>query len=410
MQPTTRAITREQTNEHAAFDEEYQYLLKCLETDLFPDRKPSFTTQGLDWRKLLELLRQHNLSGHMYVGRKKYLDIWPEWFKEELRQDHYRFLLYGDYCIAQVSKALDEITSRGIEVIVLKGWSLIPSLYNGDYSQRFCHDIDILVRPKDVDDSQTILEQSGWRADVELHPGHVKRFNNARIFRIEQSPGIFGLVFGIGLHWGLFHHPAYNPDQVDIDALFTRKKTLIVAGYQVSELSVEDQVLYGCAHLQLHHRNNRALNRIYEIAAVITQPTSTVNWEVIVERAARWKISVPVLTIFKMINESWSGIIPQAVIEDLEKQRLPLSEKVAQTWIRQIRHSDGSDLLLSWLLMSGIKRRIGFIRDYLFPSKTYMQWYFGPAPCGFWHILYLKRMNHKISRMLEKRERGKTDV
>ena len=92
----------------------------------------------------------------------------------------------------------------------------------------------------------------------------------------------------IGFHWGLLHRPSYDLDQVDINGLFSRARSLNGLGVNVLELSSEDQIVYGCAHLGLHHRYNPALYSYYEIGALIQRAGSNLDWNAIIQRAQDW--------------------------------------------------------------------------------------------------------------------------
>jgi hypothetical protein len=390
-------------------DNEMKYILACLNTELDCVHHPCPTDHEVDWGRLLTLLRRNSLAGHFYVIRKKCPDHWPTWFKEELRQDHYGLLLYGDYCIVQVKKVLTRLIENGVEIIVLKGWSLIPTIYDGDYSQRFCNDIDILVHPRDIEKTMAILENTGWKAELEKRPGFSNRYYNARTYHLGNHPGVFGLIFGIGVHWGLLHHPAYNPKQITIEDLFTRAHGLEVAGVQVGELSIEDQIIYGCAHLDLHHRNEITLNRFYEIAAIIVKKGQGINWTQILYRAGKWQLISPLLNVLKEVDHLWNGIIPASIIVALEDKKITPYERITLWWNKRVSPSDSSDLIFSWIMMSGVKRKIGFFLENLFPEKTYMIRYYGPAPSGIWVLLYLLRITRKLHQLFHK-SLGKSDV
>ncbi len=228
-------------------DRELVFIRNCLTSKLFPERPFPTPPAEMDWERLALLLDSHRLSAHFSVLRKPTQEHWPPAFWERIRGDRYSLMFYGDQCVIHIQALLIALDKAGIPVIVLKGWAYIPRIYGGDYSQRMCEDIDILARQQDLKRVELILYGLDFKLAMESWQGYNHRFTNGARYFVGGKSGVPGNTFSIGLHWGLWHTPAYDAELIDIDALFERAHPLEVATVPALELSIEDHIVYACA-------------------------------------------------------------------------------------------------------------------------------------------------------------------
>jgi hypothetical protein len=374
----------------SANDREFNYICLALASRLFPDCLFPDPPAGLDWERLEILLRYHRLTAHFYVLGKSQRHNWPPPFHQRLRLDHYGLIIYSDQFIDRVKPVLVELSKTNIQVIVLKGWALIQTVYGGHYGQRIYDDIDILVHPKDADAAGEILKKLGWQAEEQQRPGYARRYYNAQAYysRPQEIPG---RVYSIGFHWGLLHHPAYNPDQIDVGKLFQRAHPLDIGGVPVMSMSIEDHIVYNCAHIVLQHRSEESLLRYYEIAAVIRVANSPLDWQKVEEHAKNWKLILPLKKVIQKVEEIWPGTVPASSMTSIGKIRPALSEQFIQTWYDKTNYNSSLEHLLTWLTMSGMSRRLSFILEDIFLNPTYLKKAYGPASGSFWPLLYVRR-------------------
>jgi hypothetical protein len=354
---------------------------------------------NLDWNRLYQLLDRHRLAPHFFVLGLARKGLWPAEFQERLRPYRYQLVLYGDQCQAQVQAVLSSLKSAGIPVIVLKGWALIQTLYGGDPGQRFCEDIDLLVNPEDVDAADRVLRNIGYKEAEATWPGYRRRYMNANRYVLVEHPSIFSALFSIGLHWGLIHTPAYNPRQIDIDTLFMRARPLQITRVDVKELSVEDQVVYSCAHLGLHHQYNGALFRYFELATTILMAGPALDWAQILEQARSWKCLIPLAGVLNQVELLWSGVVPSLFLESVAQVKVTPGEHFVERWITLTGGGSTFMAILSWLTTPGFGKAARRVFEDIFPGPAYMQHRYDPAPWGFWPLLYLLRLNRAVQFM-----------
>jgi hypothetical protein len=345
----------------------------------------------MDWDRLYDLLSQHRLAAFFYTRRSVLGRHWPEAFTQKLRAVRAMLLLYGDQCAAQIKAVLGALRQANIHTIVLKGWAAIPTLYAGDYSARFYEDIDLLVQPSDAARVKAILASLGYQAVDDSWEGYAERFTNAQAFYHKAQPRVFGHLFTIGLHWGLVHRPYYDPKLVDIAGLFSHSEPLEVLGISARQLSTEDQVVYGCAHLGLHHEYDSSLFRLFELAALIQRGGAAFAWPYALNLAEQWRCVIPLQRTLATLHRLWPAIVPAWVMESARNLKPNLNERFVNWWIEKSRDRPTLAMLLPWITIPGLGRKIELAFKDTFPSPAYMQRRYGPAPHGFWPVLYLRR-------------------
>ena len=384
---------------HLTDDKELFYIQACLGYRLFPDERLPEPPAGLDWSRLLTLLTRQRLAAYFYTLRLSLGSDWPEEFCHQLHAVRLMLLLYGDQCAGRIKTVLSTLRNSEVDVIVLKGWAFIQTIYEGDHSVRFCEDIDLLVRPQDSRIAAGLLRGLGYQPVAESWPDYHQRYSNDQVYYLINEPKIFNRIFTVGFHWGLIHKPISNPDQVDINALFSRAWPLEVAGTNVLELSIEDQIVYGCAHLGLHHEYEEALYRYYEIGALIRRGGSDLDWNAMIQRAREWQCIIPLQRVLAYLECLWPNLTPAAVLEEIKVLSPVFLERFVNWWIEKTRGRPSFDHLLTWIITPSLRQRFEIAFQDIFPSPKYMRKRYGPAPAGIWPIIYFRRLLHSFRLM-----------
>jgi len=356
---------------------ETQFILQCLRSELLPGSAVELPNRELDWEKTFALLEENRLAPHFYTFSKQHEGLFPDALHKRLKLARYALLLYGDQCKFQVEEVLAGLSAAIIPVIVLKGWALIQWLYQGDHGQRFCEDIDILVPRDQVTRAVATLEQLGYAALKEADPGFAQRFSNAQAYiRRDPSAGVANR-FSIGFHWGLTHYPYFDEKRVNTDHLFSRSLPLKVAGVDVAELSFEDQFIYTCAHLALHHRNAENLLNFYEIAAILMRAGTSMDWQAVLDRATAWGYSMQVRYVVAQIQYLWPEVVPREVLELLAGLRPSLKDRWIDQLVATTKGNRIKSALVEMLALPGWKNKLTAAFRQVFPGREYMQHRYG---------------------------------
>jgi len=373
------------------YHNEKEYIVACLAWKLFPGRVFPTPSPDLNWDGLYAFVDHQRLAGYLYVLGKSQITEWPPEFERNLQLDYYQYSLYGEQCSVYIHSLLKGLTSRDIKVVVLKGWAHIQTIYNEDYGQRLCNDIDILVHPRDVDSVEEMLRQAGYMAEKESWPGYNRRYHNGARYFVPHMDVGFAETFSVGLHWGLIHFPSHDPKKINIDDVLANTTPLQVAGVDVFQLAPEDEVVYLCSHLSLHHRFDPALFRYYEIAFLIHNIASDFEWQKVIGRSLQWNHVLLVRKILNQVNELWSGILNDEVLQRFSKLTINLGERWVDLWIRKTRGYPMYDHVLVWLTFPRFWERPLIMLQDIFPGVEYMTYRYGNPPFGFLPALYLIR-------------------
>lgn len=145
-----------------------------------------------------------------------------------------------DARVAWVAPLIDMLQQVGVEIIVLKGLSLALSYYAAP-ALRPMVDVDVLIRPRDIDTTIATLEAAGWTPRAPLPQNHVRRRREVDL----RGPAGEKL----DLHWHL--HPAFitpGDGSTDDEQFFARAVPLTVGTTTSSMLDPTDLFLHVLVH------------------------------------------------------------------------------------------------------------------------------------------------------------------
>jgi len=381
---------------------ELLFILACLTCRLYPGYPLPKPDTGLDWNRVYGLLIQHGLAGVFCALGREHPDLWPRELQERLLDWRYTMLLRGDQCVAQVHNVLTALQQADVPVIVLKGWAMIPTLYANDYGQRFYEDIDLLVLPRDGAQAESVLHGLGYVGTIrEPWRGYMRRYGATQAYAHLDGSVVMGRAFGVGLHLGLLSISYYDR-RIQVASLFERSRPLDIAGVEIRRLSPEDDLVYSCGHLALHHSYDDSLHRYYEMASIILSAGPTFNWDAAAARASEWRLTLPVQRVLARLNELWPELAPNGAREAVARLRPGFVERYVHDWSVAHRANHTVRAFLDWLALPGLSKRGQFLLETAFPSPNYMQQRYGPAPRGWWPMLYFRRMAAAATHILRR--------
>lgn len=215
-----------------------------------------------DWDEIYRLSKLHGLSGWLYrrlqghaphriEGRLK-----EEWIKNWLR--HQQFLL----SLEEIRRALPD----AIELSLLKGMALVPDLYHHP-GERFMSDIDLLIRPQDLEGIEPVLislgyqkrNENNWKANH--HKQHFTRLAHGIEVTLEFHTQVFAAE-PAGHRWRFEKSP--------------------VMGY--GRLALEDHLVFLSGHIGYQHTFAR-LMWLLDIHLLIDRHLQAIDWDWVFLRA-----------------------------------------------------------------------------------------------------------------------------
>lgn len=181
----------------------------------------------------------------------------------------------------------------------------------------------------------------------------------------------------IELHWDI----ARNPVDVEITEVMQRVVPANIGGIDAHVMCPDDLLLYLCWHTANHHFPR--LIWLCDVAQVIKAYGENINWDVIIERSKRWKISRAAYCSLYLAKNILGAQAPEKVL--LTLQLLNIETQVFQfvmlnmeykEEIMQIRNSLLT-IALKLLIIDRLKDRVFFflnyVRELTFPNISYIK-------------------------------------
>jgi hypothetical protein len=315
---------------------------------------------------------------------------------DELASSRARHLLMS----RELAGVLRHGRAAGIAVIVLKGAVLAEAAYP-DPALRPFSDLDLLVRSADRFRMDAALRALGHRRVADEHSWDFDvAYDGATLY---ETPG----GVRIDLHWALLTEPRFlwNAGEAEI---WERSVPITVAGEEARGLGREDLVLYLAAHLAVHHTLT-GLRRYHDLARVLQRDVATLDWTVLLARAARWRIGRALFFALLGARSLFEAPVPPAALAALR----PRGAR-ARLLATLVRRSDDRRLvrlehLVTLLLVDRARDVVGALRKALWPSAGWMRARYGlaagSAPALYRaHARRLGRVVHGAAAALTRRD------
>lgn len=264
---------------------EFRLLVACswvappmLEQDQ-SEKIASLCRGGIDWDVFVSLVRRHGVSALAHSMLCRNAGNWvPEIKKELLKTQHLQMSVKSLQQLAELIRINTLFSAQGIQMIPLKGVLLSHLLY-GNSAMRDSLDIDILVKPEDVDRSDILLKSEGYQCEypgVELTQQQKTHLQH-HIHHYEYKHVEYG--FNLELHCRSF---LWTVEQTE--ELWKNNQVTDLHGSQFINLSDNSLLLYLCEHGARH--NWFRLKWLSDVAMLFSRERQD-NWSSIIELAGR---------------------------------------------------------------------------------------------------------------------------
>ena len=218
------------------------------------------------WDSFIALAAEHGVSGFVYKNLLKMKDIPVEVLARF--QNTYQSILRNNILLSsETDRLIDLLTSRGIEVIPLKG-TVTSELIFGDIGLYPSGDIDILVPMKDISMVQETLEAEGYHLNDQAFNEH-KEFFLQELYHISLSSS----RFTVEPHWNLFMRYFTAPPEF----WWEESVPVSLGGRRYRFLSPERNILY--TSFRNFCKGFTPLRFLVLTAAIISHYKDEIDWE-----------------------------------------------------------------------------------------------------------------------------------
>jgi hypothetical protein len=322
-----------------------------------------------DWRRLVELAEGHGMAPLLFWSLA--LDGWPanapEDARRRLERSFYTSTAANIVLLDELKRILKALNAQGIPVIVLKGAALAPTVYP-DPALRPMRDLDLLVRPKDLDAALAALKRLGYR-------GLMRNYFRYHVF----MQGGTGGETAVELHWSLIDY-AGRQEAGTVERLWGGAEILrLEGGAEALALNPAAHLAYLCDHLWKQHGGGLRLLWCFDIHLLAS--SGRVDWEAVIAAARASCSQTAVRESLGLAQRYFGTQASQGVREALEVMPVEAGRRgnpAAETW----RSLDWHD-------------RLGMLQGLFFPSPAYVRWRYHPKPVWLWPAFYPVRWVEK---------------
>ncbi|HKP86532.1 MAG TPA: nucleotidyltransferase family protein [Blastocatellia bacterium] len=292
---------------------EAELLLCCARTSISAEQRAKIRAllkEEIDWRCLREMADRHGLLPLLYSNlNAACAEAIPETCLDEL-QAFFRKNTISNLLLAGEMRGIVEMfESHGIIAVPFKGPTLALAAYK-DIALRQFHDIDILLRRRDVLKAKALLISRGYRPDYELSAAQ-----EAAHLKCDCERNFKGGIY-VELQWEIV--PRNYSFKINDESLWERLGRVEFEGRALRALSPEDLLLLLCAHGTKHAWTRLAW--ICDVAELVSA-RSDMNWSELTERAKRLGGERMLMLGLSLACDLLGARIPQEMIEKVNADR-----------------------------------------------------------------------------------------
>lgn len=201
---------------------------------------------AVDWDGLPALLARHGLGILAPARLAPVRDRMPDATWERIRESAFNARARALAMAAELLRLLQRLAADDIDVLPFKGPVLGLDAY-GDVGARPFVDLDLLIRPRDLERARAVLAALGYSSEYRFSPAQDRWFR--------RVDGDYPMVHaGTDLLVEL-HVRALSRrfgDGLDTDQLWRRRRTISMSGATIPALGADDQLYLHLVHGAKH--------------------------------------------------------------------------------------------------------------------------------------------------------------
>jgi hypothetical protein len=281
----------------------------------------------------------------------------------------------------ELKRVLTALGAERIAPLVMKGAHLAFTLYpSPDKRPRL--DTDLLIREADRDRVKHCLQSIGY-TPVPHVTGEVA-FTQFQYCRVDER----GTSHTLDVHWRIAIPKVFS-DRLSYEDLARDAVPLPRLGSHAFAPSLKAALLVACVHRTAHHGTSRRLVWLYDIHLLAASLTPD-DWQYIVEMASSRGLSSVVAAGLRDAVACFGSSTPSTVIDRLEA----LSGETERDVLEFLRGTPPqiSVAISDWKRIRGMRERVRFIQEHLFPSAAYIRHRYGVSSAAALPVCYTHRI------------------
>jgi len=295
----------------------------------------------------------------------------PESSRKLIVRIYQETFLINSHILRTLAELGQNLENYGIKIIVLKGAALLNHIYL-DIGLRPMEDLDLMVRPQDLQDIKAILKAKGFRAD-RFYPNTFKR----------------GIIH-IDLHSDLLSSHRIQSRQrilnLQYEDVWQRSMLIEDYGTSIYRLALYDDIIAHAAHILKH--GYRRMIWFVDIKESIESSRESFSWQELIGYCQQARAE-RLLLYFLLLAEPILGLkVDPEILDGLGKNDISTVEKQILRLCLTKQHP-GIITEILWLFqIKNAKDKFQFIVENIFPQKQIMQQIFPSSSLSYTHFLH----------------------
>jgi hypothetical protein len=307
----------------------------------------------VEWDAVLRLADHHGTASLLWQNLTGFGELIPAAVLASLGQRYERNVHKSLFLARELTRILDCLDALGIEVIPYKG-VVLSEVYYGDMALRQSGDLDLFVRKRDVVRIKSALGDLGYTTRLLIPEDAMGDYIASGYEWTFDGPAGPNLL---ELQWAL--QPRFYAVDFEMDGLFARAASVLVAGQPGKTPSPEDLLLVLAVHAAKHVWGR--LIWLCDIAQVLK--VKPLNWDRVQDGARQIGIERILRITLLLANHLLGAAIPAPVESAIRVDRAALgfADEIAADLAGGVSH-DVEQMSYFRLMMRLRERRADRVR------------------------------------------------
>lgn len=279
------------------------------------------------------------------------------------------FTALHNRCLMRLAERIaSRFNEAGVPLMALKGAALHLTIYDTP-SARAMSDLDLLVKPEDLDRARALLEDLGClRGQPLVREDFFPRYYYETEYMCRT---IYPLR--IDLHVRPFRQLRYSR-LVPADALWKGARHVRLGQASVLIPSTEDMLIQLAAHVATHGYSQAKW--LEDIKRWVQAHEGRINWDKLIENANAWGLILPVRQAISKAGEAHGGVCPSDVTLRMARSPVKARDRLSLWHAPRDAAHPVTHVIVNVLTTPGWKFTLGYLWAVLVPDRCHMeQWY-----------------------------------
>lgn len=350
-------------------------LLLCLRSRFCPnaidEARELLAEQTLNWTCVERTIAREKIAPLVFQcirGRS----LFPPDLEARLHRATIEQATVNAYLLHEMRKIAARLGRVGIDAILLKGAALALTTYDNAYP-RLSGDLDLLVHWEDVDKALAAIGELDYTAEANRAVGAAEIVPFVHQWQLFKSAD---LDIELDLHWHLFGWPYYQ-HTTPIHWFWETSEAIAWQDVGIRVLSSEASLLHYCIHVHQHsgERWASSLRLLHDIAEIIFRKGEQIDWQLVVDRARDFQLSVPLRQTLLHVSKCWQLALPEEAQVAIQRLQPSMAERRVFAQLQTLdAASEARFALVNLALLPGWGARVQYLaRNLFFPHPSYMR-------------------------------------